>query len=530
MGEAVELAGTERFDDVIIGAGHNGLVAACYLALAGRDVCIVEAANQVGGAAISPQVFPGVDARLSKYAYLVSLLPDSVRADLGVALPLVERSTASYTPDPQNPARGLLVPSSRTQAFADHLTDFTGSAAEAARWQAFQDRMQLMAERVFPTLTTPLMDQRALQRLMDDEATWYDLFERPLGELLERTFTDDVVRGVVFTDGLIGTFSHGHDASLRQNACFLYHVIGNGTGDWDLPVGGMGALTGALAQRAQELGVQIHLQSPAVQVTSDGRNATVVIDAVAGKRTLRCTNVLANCAPAVLAALQGDQRAMATTIHPGAQIKVNMLLQRLPTLQDSNVDPAQAFSGTFHVNEGYTQLNASFAAGERGVLPDPVPCETYCHTLGDRSILGPQLQSTQAQTLTVFALNTPHALFSYGRIDRAMALRAVLASINSVLAEPLEPLLMLDGNGEPCVDVSTTADLEHSLGIPGGNIFHTPLDMPFALSAAEVGTWGVETALPNVYICGAGARRGGGVSGIPGHNAAHAVLQASAAH
>ena len=512
----------DRFDDVIIGAGHNGLVAACYLALAGRDVCVVEAANLVGGAAVSPQVFPGIDARLSKYAYLVSLLPDAVRADLGVALPLVERSTASYTPDPRNPTRGLLVPAARSEAFIDHLTDFTGSAAEGAHWQAFQGRLQRMAERVFPTLTAPLMDPRAMRSLIDDDVTWQDLFEHPLARVLEGTFSDDVVRGVVLTDGLIGTFSHADDASLRQNACFVYHVIGNGTGDWDLPVGGMGALTQSLARRAEELGVQIHLQSPAIELTSDGRSASVVVESPAGRRRIRCANVLANCAPAVLAALQGRQSAPTL---PGAQIKVNMLLRRLPELLDSSVDPTQAFSGTFHVNEGYAHLNASFAAGERGALPDPVPCETYCHTLGDRSILGPELRHTDVQTLTVFALNTPHALFSAGGIDRGMALRSVLASINSVLAEPIEPLLMVDGNGDPCVDVSTTVDLERSLRIPGGNIFHTPLDMPFAQSAAEVGTWGVETDLPNVFICGAGARRGGGVSGIPGHNAAQAVLQ-----
>ena len=527
MTDDLTLVDGERFDDVIIGAGHNGLVAACYLALAGRDVCIVEAANLIGGAAVSPQVFTGVDARLSKYAYLVSLLPDSIRADLGVELPLVERSTASYTPDPRNPARGLLVPATKTQAFTDHLNDFTGSPTEAGNWQAFQDRLQTMAQRVFPTLTAPLMDPQSMEQLIDDEPTWRDLFVQPLGQVLERTFSNDVVRGLVFTDALIGTFSHAHDATLRQNACFLYHVIGNGTGDWDLPVGGMGALTQALGRRAEELGVQIHLQSRAVEVTSDGSNASVVVETATGRRNLHCINVLANCAPAALAGLQG--RKSESTLA-GAQIKVNLLLQRLPELQDRAVDPEQAFSGTFHVNEGYAHLNASFFAGEQGALPEPVPCETYCHTLGDRSILGPELQATTAQTLTVFALNTPHAIFANGSIDRTRAVQSVLASINSVLAEPIEPLLMLDGDGQPCIDVSTTVDLEHTLGIPGGNIFHTPLDLPFAQSNAEVGTWGVETDLPNVFICGAGARRGGGVSGIPGHNAAQAVLRGATNH
>lgn len=300
---------SQRFDDVIIGAGHNGLVAACYLALAGRDVCIVEAAGQVGGAAVSPQVFAGVDARLSKYSYLVSLLPDAIRADLGVALPLVERGTASYTPDPRDPSRGLLVPAASTQAFVDHLTDFTGTQAEAANWQAFHDRVLGMAQRVFPTLTAPLMEAVALQRLVNDDATWQDLFQQPLGQVLERTFSDDVVRGVVLTDALIGTFAHAHDASLRQNACFLYHVIGNGTGDWDLPVGGMGALTQALAERARQLGVQIHLESRAEQVTSDGRGATVVVNSARADETwiapMSWRTVLRRCWHACRA---GDQR------------------------------------------------------------------------------------------------------------------------------------------------------------------------------------------------------------------------------
>jgi phytoene dehydrogenase-like protein len=106
---------------------------------------------------------------------------------------------------------------------------------------------------------------------------------------------------------------------------------------------------------------------------------------------------------------------------------------------------------------------------------------------------------------------------------------AVLASLNSVLAEPIEDLLMVDKNGEPCIEAKTTQDLQDVLRLPGGNIFHGALDWPFVEDDADLGTpqarWGVATKQDNLLMCGSGARRGGAVSGIAGHNAAHAVLE-----
>ena len=202
-----------------------------------------------------------------------------------------------------------------------------------------------------------------------------------------------------------------------------------------------------------------------------------------------------------------------------------MLLSRLPRLKDASVDPRDAFAGTFHINESYTQLEAAFIAASHGRMPSPVPAEIYCHSLTDPSILGPQLRAAGAQTLTVFALHTPHSLFAHDNATmRQSALDAVVASLNSVLAEPIEDCLWRDASGAPCIEVNTTVDIESALGIPTGNIFHTPLDWPFVDDDSLVGTWGVETDLPNVAICGSGARRGGGVSGIPGHNAAQYVL------
>jgi phytoene dehydrogenase-like protein len=235
--------------------------------------------------------------------------------------------------------------------------------------------------------------------------------------------------------------------------------------------------------------------------------------------------VLGNVAPAVLDALRG--REPAGPAPEGAQLKVNLLLARLPRLRDRSVDPREAFAGTFHVNEGYAQLERARAQAAAGTLPDVVPCEIYCHSLTDPTILGRELQAAGAQTLTCFALHLPARLFAQDPEGmRERALQATLRSLDSVFDEPVLDCVWRDAEGRPCVEARSPLDLEAELGLPGGNIFHRDLAWPFAETEAEVGTWGVETDHPRVLICGAGARRGGGVSGIPGRNAAMATLSA----
>ena len=509
-----------RTDVVIVGAGHNGLVAACLLARAGRRVVVLEAQDAVGGAAVSKAIFPGVDARLSKYAYLVSLFPRELVAELGIALPLAPRHVSSYTPDPADPATGLLVPVNDTALLDEQMRRLTGSTAEADNWRAFYGRTAALAKRIVPTLMQPLPSEAAFRALVGED-DWRDFFARPIGEVIERSFRSDVVRGVVLTDALIGTFASAFDPSLRQNICFLYHVIGNGTGDWDVPVGGMGAVTGSLADRARALGVEIRCGAPVTGIDADADRAVVRT----GTEAITCDHVLVNAAPAVLDGLLGRPAAAIPAADAGAQLKVNMLLARLPRLHDTGVDPRDAFAGTFHINETFDQLETAYRQAAAGSLPDPLPAEIYCHTLADPSILGPELQASGAQTLTLFGLHVPHEL-ALADPDgfRAQARAAALASLNSVLAEPIEDCLLLDANGEPCIEVNTTVDIERSLGIPTGNIFHTPLDWPFAPEGSPLaGTWGCSTDVPRVHLCGSGAARGGAVSGIPGFSAASSL-------
>ncbi|HEV7495008.1 NAD(P)/FAD-dependent oxidoreductase [Baekduia sp.] len=512
------------YDAVIVGGGHNGLVAAAYLARAGRRVLLLERRDELGGAAVSEVAFPGVDARLSRYSYLVSLLPRAIIDELGLDVRLVRRRVSSYTPDPRvGGRRGLLVDAGDGAATRASFARVTGDSRELAAWEALYARTGRVARKVFPTLAEPLRSRAELRRLVDDEEAWRMLFEEPLGVMLAREFDDDLVAGVVLTDALIGTFAGADDVDLRQNRCFLYHVIGGGTGDWDVPVGGMGAVTDALAHAARAAGAELVTGAEVVAIDGDA-TAVVVRDADGAERTIAAGQVLVNAAPVELDRLLG--RVSVGAAPEGAQLKVNLLLSRLPRLRDASVAPEQAFAGTFHVNETATQLQRAYEEAAAGRIPTLPPCETYCHSLTDPTILGDELRAAGVQTLTLFGLHMPARLFAGGdgTAARDAALAATLRSLDSVLDEPLDDVLLRDPDGAPCLEVRTPRDLEDELRMPGGNIFHRDLAWPFAEREDEVGTWGVETDVPHVLLCGAGARRGGGVSGIPGRNAAMAVL------
>ncbi|NEA98417.1 NAD(P)/FAD-dependent oxidoreductase [Streptomyces sp. SID13726] len=513
--------GHRTYDAVIIGGGHNGLVAAAYLARAGRSVLVLERLDRTGGAAVSARPFEGVDARLSRYSYLVSLLPRKIVRDLGLDFRVRTRNVSSYTPvERDGRPTGLLVGGGERRT-REAFARLTGGGREYEAWQRFYDMTGRVATKVFPTLTEPLPTRDELRLRVDDEEAWRVLFEEPIGVAVEERFADDLVRGVVLTDALIGTFADAHDPSLRQNLCFLYHVIGGGTGAWDVPVGGMGALTDALATAARDAGAVLATGHEAVGIATDGQAAEVRYRTADGEGVVGARHVLVNASPQALAELTGDQPPAPAE---GAQLKVNMLLKRLPRLRDSEVDPREAFSGTFHIAEGYEQLAVAHAQAAAGRFPTAPPSEIYCHSLTDPTILGPDLVEQGYQTLTLFGLHTPARLFDHDNdVAREELLKSTLAQLDAHLAEPLADCLATDAAGRPCIEAKTPLDLERDLRLPGGNIFHRDLSWPHA--DESTGRWGVETHHANVLLCGAGAVRGGGVSGVPGHNAAMAVLE-----
>ena len=496
----------KKYDVVIIGGGHNGLVAATYLARAGKSVRILEANPEIGGASQSVRTFPQFDANLSRYSYLIALLPDKIVTDLGLSFECISREVSSYTPYGEN--KGLYVSRIWDVLTESSFNELDPSGKEAKAWQAFYAEIAEFAEKIAPTMLQPLKTRSELKQQIDLDTTWQYLIEEPIGKVITERFHNDVVRGVVLTDALIGTFASAFD--IQANICFLYHLIGNGTGEWKVPKGGMGALVNELVRVATESGVEISLNSKAIKVESTSTGVTVELE---NGETVTSEYLLSNAAPGVLAKLR--QRPAPKSLD-GSQMKINILLKRLPQLK-SGIDPRLAFAGTFHANESFTQCESVFTEAHNGVMPQKMPIEMYCHTLTDPSILGQELQDAGYQTLTLFGLHTPASLFdSNNDAAREAALQSALASLNDYLAEPIEDVIA-------AIEVKTPLDIEKAIALPRGNIFHKDLSMPFREDGTEE-SWGVETDDPRIFICGAGAVRGGGVSGIPGHNAAMAIL------
>lgn len=531
------MTGNEAYDSIVVGGGHNGLAAAAYLAKAGLRVLVLEKLDRAGGAAVSAQAFDGVHARLSRYSYLVSLLPQRIIDDLGLRVRLARRRYSSYTPDPSHPGRGLLIDSGDAASTAASFAAIGAPDGEAEAFTRFYASCRKLTEALWPTLMSPLRTRSEARRVATAAGAseaWDAVMERPIGEAIAGQLQHGLVRGVVLTDALIGTFAEAGGKDLQQNICFLYHLIGGGTGDWDVPIGGMGSVSAELERAAREAGATV---LTGAEVTAIDPGGGVSYRRAGEDRAATARWVLANVAPAVLGRLRTPPAGSGTGVsnpnhaREGSQVKVNLLLRRLPRLLDEGVTPEAAFGGTFHINETWDQLDQAYRTAESGAIPEPLPCEIYCHTLTDPSILSPELQAAGAQTLTVFGLHVPDRLITRENngARRAQLQAAVLRSLNSVLGEPIEPLVMTAPDGTGCIETKTTLDIQRAVGMPRGNIFHGGLDWPFVEDGTPLDSparrWGVATSDERILLCGSGARRGGAVSAIGGHNAAMAVLE-----
>ncbi|WP_337044493.1 phytoene desaturase family protein [Emticicia sp. 17c] len=517
------------YDSIIVGSGHNGLIAACYLAKAGKKVLVLEKNDYIGGGTTSQKVFSDYEAYLSRYSYLVSLLPETIFNDLGLSVKLLKRDVASYTPYIHNNVpKGLILSNIDPEVSKESVMALGYGEAEWKGYQAILQKQQAFAELIWDSFLLPLKSKADWKQYFLDcghQDLWNAFVEEPIGKLIESHVQSDILRGVLLTDAKIGSYTHAYDTALLQNKTFIYHVVGNKTGEWRVPQGGMGNLVAQLSAKALALGVEIKTQAEVKKITTAELPEVMYVfegkeETVAGK------NILINAAPSVLEKLLGNLPVPAKQTEEGTAFKINLLLKKLPQLKDKTIKPEQAFAGTFHINQSYTQLQKSFQEVEAGKIPSVIPCEIYCHTLTDPSILSEELQQQGYHTLTVFGLDLPYELFiHHNEAAKKDVVEKFLTGINEYLAEPLEDCLARDKNGNVCLEAKSSVDLEKELAMPRGNIFHNGLSWFYAENESQVNQWGVETPYKHIYICGSGASRGGAVSGIPGRNVTKLLLE-----
>ncbi|NEO74154.1 FAD-dependent oxidoreductase [Moorena sp. SIO3H5] len=226
----------KNYDVVIVGGGHNGLVAACYLTKAGKSVLVLEQQDKVGGAVVSEQLFTGIEAKLSVYAYLVGMLPQKIISDLDLNFKFRQRNPASFTPyEKDGKHQGLLISNSDETITHKSFGQLTENLQEYPNYCKFHQLQKSLGKHLWQSLLEPMQTRDDIKNRFqteEEKLAWKLFIEQPLGVAIEEFFQSDLVRGLVFTDGTIGTFTHPHDSSLKQNRTFLYHIIANGTGDW----------------------------------------------------------------------------------------------------------------------------------------------------------------------------------------------------------------------------------------------------------------------------------------------------------
>jgi phytoene dehydrogenase-like protein len=522
---------SRRYDAVIIGGGHNGLVCACYLAAGGLSVAIFERRSVVGGAAVTEEFHPGF--RNSTASYTVSLLHPKVIRDLKLAehgLTIVERPLANFLPLPEDDYLKVGGGLAATQAEVARYS--ARDAAALPAYYAMLDRVATLLRALL--LQTPpnvgggpadwlraWKTGRQLKRLsLAERRDLLDLFTKSAGELLDRWFESDPIKAVFGFDAVVGNFASPYTPGSAY--VLLHHVFGevNGKrGQWGHALGGMGAITQAMAAEARARGVAIFTASPVARVMTHAAQATGV--ALADGSEVAAGRVVANVDPKLLYLKLIDAKALDADFLrridgyrcASATFRMNVALDALPDFSCLRGDGAHLRSGIILAPSLAYMERAYFDARQSGWSREPI-IELLIPSLVDASLAPPGKH--------VASLFCQHA-------NPQLPGRSWDDAVDEVAN------LMLDtvsryapGFGASVIArrVLSPLDLEREFGLSGGDIFHGALALDQLFSARPVlGHGSYRGPLKNLYMCGAGTHPGGGVTGVPGHNAAREILR-----
>ena len=516
-------------DAIIIGAGHNGLVCSYYLAKKGLKVLLLEAQPNVGGAAVTDEFLPNF--RNSAASYTVSLLNPKVAKDLDLArhgLKVVLRRIDNFLPGEQGDyllgGRGGLT---RAEIARHHAPDADAYDRYMAELETVVPLIQKWLLKAPPQagaglagLPTMLSLGRDLVGLSTDEVrTVHDYATKSAGDILDRHFKGDLAKALFGFDGVVGNFASPYTPGTAY--VLLHHLFGEAAGvpgAWGHAIGGMGAITQAMARAAREAGVDIVLNAPVEEVIVEkGRAAGVV----ASGKAWRAPQVVAGVNPRLLFSRLLPRGAVPEPVHQhmthwsceSATFRMNVALAELPrfTVKPEAGDHLTAgiimAPSLGYMDRAYTDARQK-GWSERPIIEMLVP-----------TTLDPALAPPGRHVASLFCQHFRFELPD-GRSWDEERERAADHVIEVV--DRHAPGFKASVIGR---QIHSPLDLERRFGLIGGDIFHGKMGLDQLFSARPmIGAADYRMPLPGLYLCGSGAHPGGGVTGAPGHNAAQAVL------
>jgi phytoene dehydrogenase-like protein len=519
------------YDAVIIGAGHNGLIAACYLAKAGKRVLVLERADHVGGACVTREVWPGY--RVSEGAYLCSLLLPEIIDDLRLrdyGFEVYRRDTSGYSPFLDGSNLFLYPDEERTRKALEEF--LPGNPEDVAAYFEFEADVEAAANIVEPFLTEDAPSSEALLQAFCSagcEHLYSQFITGSVRDLLDARFKDDRLKTVLATDGLIGTY--GGPSTPGTAYVLLHHYIGRATGSrgsWGYVRGGMGNITQGLAQALTGLGGEIRLSSAvaSIQIEPDaitGKPVTTGVCLESGEM-IPAEAVLSNADPYrtfgqfVPAAYRPTNETWnLLKSQGGASAKINLAVSELPrftNLPYSDEAIRKEHFGTVHLCPSVQALETAWDEASRGIPATEPMIEMYIQTATD-STLTPE----GCHILSLFVQYFPYNLAE--GLDLEIERERFADRVIEICARyaPNVPGAILHRQ------VLTPRDLEARFGLTGGHIFHGDLLPPTLFVGRNVGARpGGRTDVKGLYLCGSGAHPGGCVYGAPGKLAAEAFI------
>ncbi|WP_420965624.1 phytoene desaturase family protein [Bradyrhizobium sp. B120] len=521
-------------DVVIIGAGHNGLTCAAYLAMAGLKVRVVERRKVVGGAAVTEEFCPGF--RNSVAAYTVSLLNPQIISDLKLAdhgLKIVERRAQNFLP--ATDGSYLLTGEGRTQQSVERLSqrDAATIGVFSGELDAIADVLRQFVLRAPPNLVegfglgavseafNALGTANILRRLsLEQQRNLLDLFTRSAGEMLDERFENDLVKALFGFDAIVGNYASPYAAGSAY--VMLHHAFGevNGKkGVWGHAIGGMGAITQAMAHAARSHGVEIETDAPVREVIVEKDRATGVI--LDDGETVRAKYVVSNVNPKLLYTRLVPEGALASEFRTrigrwqngSGTFRMNVALGALPSFT-ALPGPGDHLTAGIIIAPSLGYMDRAWRdARESGWSRAPVVEVLIPSTLDD------SLSPPGQHVASLFCQHVAPQLPDGKSWDDH---REEVADLMIATVDAYAPGFAGSVIGR---QILSPLDLERQFGLLGGDIFHGALTLNQLFSARPMlGHADYRGPLRGLYHCGSGAHPGGGVTGAPGHNAARAVL------